>query len=554
MRFLTGNAGIVVVIVAIMGTVAVGYILAGDTETETVTEFQHTADITGLFATSNEPEYLDYSPPENWTGWRTGNYYMQGVDYEQSERATPYIVPQQDRTETYSGTVTGNDNPYATSYLFFGSWGSGTQATNPKLVSLASVIEGLNLADDIVTLDIWTASGGPILTGYSEYFPSTPAPTFQRYLATDPDTRHVIVHLNDTNQRTVLYDSTGKATNVLALSNVGVFYGSDLNLTDAFTYQGTRDLPIIYMDATQGVMIDRATVDWSTGYTIAGLTVAFEGPGSAQLRFTVDGIGNTVNVSPTAILVNGQAAFQLHSWTHFALRFDFLSGTVELLTIADWTDFLTWTGIPSGKAQFYGTGTITQLVFNQIAGDNARLGITDTIVYMDTSKVVLKDPSITITDYWPEDDARVQFNGFAMYGDSLTMNGQTYAVDDGQITIGGRSVELSNLTITWLDGRATAQIGQTTYDLGETTDHTVSFGGIWYFAASYWGAQEVTKEIYNWTTGIFGMGGQATILVYIGLLFAGTAILHRAQGLHGGDLLIIACAGVVGYVLLDMMA
>lgn len=556
MRFLTGNAGIVVVIVAIMGTVAVGYILAGDTETETATEFQHTADITGLFATSSEPEYLDYSPPENWTGWRMGNYFMQGVSFEQSARATPYIVPQANRTAVSNGQVTG-DIIDVNSALWLGKWVS-VPVSNPSLVSLQSVIDGLSLGDDIVRLDIWTEDGGPIISGYDLQY-QTVAP-FNRYLAYTPDVRHAMVELNDVNKRTVLYRASGEVAATLALADIGVFYGGSANYTDAFTYQGQRDLPIIYMDASAGVRITGTTVNWINGYQNAGIMMAFERPGVADVAFTLNSKNYRIIVGEDSVTATANAATvmiqQLGSWHHFAISLDLQAGTISFIPIVQWVSFLDWSGAPATSYDLGETGTIDRLVFRKASGTapDMKLGVTGTTVFMDTTKVVLKDPAITITDYWPAADARVQFNGFAMFGDSVTINGRAFAVDDGLITIGDRTAELSNLTITWLNGHVTAQIGHATFDLGKTVTHAVSFGGVWYFTASYWESHEVTKDVYNWTTGIFKLGGGASVLVYIGLLFAGTAILHRAQGLHGGDLLIIACAGVVGYVLLDMMA
>lgn len=558
MRFPTGNAGFVVVMAAVLATVIVGYVFSGDATTESRTEFQHTADITGLFSTSIEPEYLDYSPASNWTGWRTGNYFMQGVDYATSETATPYIVPQQDRTAVYDGTITGDDNPYSNSQLFFGSWATGAQVIDPRFVSLASVVEGLELADDIKILDIWTEDGGPIVTGYREYFPSNPAPTSQRYLATDPETRHATIYLNDEIGRTVLYDGTGEAIDTLALSDIRVFYGGDIELTGDYTYRGTKDLPLIYMDASQGVAVTGSAVSWTNGYVISAFTVAFSGSGSGSLAFALG--GKNVRLA----IIDGEAIVTVNSseiisqdlgdWRRYAFRFDLTAGTVAFMPIAEWTSFTDWRPATSGQPRDLGaSGTIERIVFRPGEDRSIRLGITSTTVYMDTSKVVLKDPEIDILSYWPADDARLQFNGFAYYGDTVTINGQTYPVTDGGIiTIDGQTVELSNLTVTWLDGRTTATIGQRDYDLGETTSHAVSFGGIWYFAASYWSAHEVTHEVYSWTTGIFGLGSQAAVLVYMGVLVLGTAMLHRAQGLHLGDLLIIACAGAVGYVILGM--
>lgn len=561
MRFPTGNAGFVVVIAAVLGTVLIGYVLTVETTTETVTEFEETADITGLFTTSTEPEYLEYSPPENWTGYRVGSsYWMSGIDYETSlnengtPRATPYIVPQQDRTSIDNGQVTG-DTIGVTSALWLGTWLS-TPVNNPKLVMLETVVNDLALGDDITKLEIWTEAGGPIITGYDVEYQSV-AP-FNKYLAYDPDTRHVIIDLNDVNRRTVLYDSNGALTSTLALADIGVFYDSSAGYTDDFTYQGVRDLPLIYMDARQGVAIDSNTVIWKNGYDNSKLTVVVERPG--MLYFEIDltnGEALEVDVSVTGVYVGNYGGSPIDfdvsaSWEHFALEFDFREGSVTFLPIISWTDFTQYE-TASGTTYYQAvTGVADKIEFSRTYAD-ARFGITDTWVYLDTSRIVFSNPSITITDYWPDVEGRVQFNGFAMYGDSVTMNGQAFAVDDGIITIGQEQVELSDLTISYMDGDATAKIGTSEFDLGQITDYTVSFGGIWYFSASYWEAVDVDKTVYDWKTGEFGLTSSACIAAYLGILVLGTVILHRAQTLHGGDLLIIACAGVVGFVLMDVM-
>lgn len=553
MRFPTGNAGFVVVIVAVLGTVLIGYVLTVETSTETVTDFEQTADITGLFSISTEPEYLEYSPPENWTGFRTGTgYWLAGVDYAASPRATPYIVPQQDRTASTAGQVTGNIIE-VTSALWLGSWVS-VPVNNPKLVSLESVVEGLDLGDDISKLEIWTASGGPIISGYDVTYQSV-AP-FNRYLAYNPDTRHIVIDLNDVNKRAVLYDGNGALTSTLALSSIGVFYGGSADYTDAFTWQGVRDLPLIYMDARQGVAVSSDAV-WRNGYDNSKMTIVIERPGTMYFEIDLtNGEGLEVNVTSTGVVVGNYGGSPIRfdvgaAWDRFALGFDFKAGTVTFMPVISWTDFTSFETAPGTTYYQAVRGVADKITFHP-TDSNARFGIADTWVYLDTSTVVFRNPTITITDYWPDPEGRVQFNGFAVYGSSITMNGQSFAVNDGLITVDGEQMELSSLVITYMDGKATATIGIRDIDLGEIANYTVSFGGIWYFSASYWGAVDVDKTVFDWKTGEFGLTFPACLAAYLGILVLGTAILHRTQTLAGGDLLIITCAGVIGFVLMDV--
>lgn len=66
----------------------------------------------------------------------------------------------------------------------------------------------------------------------------------------------------------------------------------------------------------------------------------------------------------------------------------------------------------------------------------AKVFIDSTVVAVDPSGLLWGDPSIPLNYFYPEQmtfDTRVLFNGFVKYGNSITINGQTFAIDDGRL-------------------------------------------------------------------------------------------------------------------------
>lgn len=554
MKFPAGNAGVVVVICALMGAVLVGYVLSMDTHQETRTDYDYVADITGLFTKTTNPEYLEYSPPENFTGFSSGGtYYTSGIDYTPSTRATPYIVPQQNETALDESVLSGGDQLGGT--LYYGERFSDKRTEKPNILKLTDWITAIDPAANTETIDISLAVNGPVLSRIAVYSDGSA-------VALDLSIIRAVVYMNDTNLRTVIYGHNGVVSGSWRADQLYLAYGSTIPSAttnyvpgDSVDYFTTYATPTVYMDANAGVRIVNDPVQWANGYDNSRLTIVCERPGKLYIETTVGDDDLTVSCGNDALLivVNGTdlTTIETGSWQRFAVTLDFLGGKAYYMPITSWSGFLDYTAFTAAAYDLGISGTVEALTFTAL-DDNITFGIVDTWVYLDTSTIVMQDPEITITDYWTE-PGRLQFNGFAYYGDSVTINGETYAVEDGRIEIRGQARELSDLVITWYDGRTTAAVGSSEFDLGQTEDYAVEFGGIWYFAAAYYQPVQVSYDAYDWQPWLFNLNTDAFILVYIGLLILGTAILHRAQTLGGGDLLIIACAGAIGYILIGVM-
>ena len=215
---------------------------------------------------------------------------------------------------------------------------------------------------------------------------------------------------------------------------------------------------------------------------------------------------------------------------------------------------------------------------HEASGDAPRFSVVGTRVFLDTYNAVLFDPRINVREKFPQyDSVRLNFYSFALYGDSMTVNGYTYPVTGDKITItyvdqdgthyavgavpGGeqrtRDFTLSNIYVSWdsLTGHCTLTFvnDRWTLDMGEYTHQVVSFAGMWYFYTMLYDSHVTQdKSLGDWKT-LPETNQSQMVLIYLGILaVAGTAgLIHIRRGGHATlDLIVIGCAGIVGYILL----
>lgn len=109
-----GKLGVVILILAITGTLLVSWTMSMDVNTVQVTKYNPLADITGEFETEQTPDYTSYSPSTNYTGYYTDastvGYvrYFDGVEFTPSQLGNNFRI-QERPTETVTGSVDLNN-------------------------------------------------------------------------------------------------------------------------------------------------------------------------------------------------------------------------------------------------------------------------------------------------------------------------------------------------------------------------------------------------------------------------------------------------------------
>lgn len=114
-RFKPGYLGACIVAVAILGGLLLGSIANVSTHTENTTAYEYKTDITGLFDVSQEPQFLEFNPASNYTGYSNtvaDVYNPSGIEYTHTNIANNYrILTEQPHAETGpSGTVNNSTN------------------------------------------------------------------------------------------------------------------------------------------------------------------------------------------------------------------------------------------------------------------------------------------------------------------------------------------------------------------------------------------------------------------------------------------------------------
>lgn len=101
MKFQSGILGVIIVVVALMGTIFGGYLMNVHQEQVTTTNYDPVTDVTSLFNFTEQPDYIEYNPAKNYTGYSLSNGSGTGVDYTSSPNINQYYM-----SSTTSSTIT----------------------------------------------------------------------------------------------------------------------------------------------------------------------------------------------------------------------------------------------------------------------------------------------------------------------------------------------------------------------------------------------------------------------------------------------------------------
>lgn len=116
-RFKPGYLGACIVAVAILGGLLLGSVANVSTHTENTTAYEYKTDITGLFDVSQEPQFLNFNPATNYTGYaNTDSTQYQtdptGIKYSTGSNVNNYRVLKEPGVTTAgpSGTINNSSS------------------------------------------------------------------------------------------------------------------------------------------------------------------------------------------------------------------------------------------------------------------------------------------------------------------------------------------------------------------------------------------------------------------------------------------------------------
>lgn len=281
------------------------------------------------------------------------------------------------------------------------------------------------------------------------------------------------------------------------------------------------------MDLYSGVVSSDLKTVWNK--TVYSLEISQSFSSAASVTVTLKQNGNAVQGMSSTL--------NLGKWQTYQLTIDTANSVVYAIPVNHFNSFMDYTLYESQKKVIldYSSKTKNTTIYtidhtDSDSGTNrVRFGVVATKVFLETYGTVLNNPTINVYQYFPQYDSyRLNFYSFAIYGDSISLNGTTYAVNNGQITVSyvddrdgkhyvptgdpGETVKtktmtLSNIYVTWdaLEGHCylTFVDNRFTIDMGTYThgNEVVSFGGMWYFTTFLYEPHITNvKELGDWET------------------------------------------------------
>lgn len=624
MRFENGMLGLCISMCAIMGMILSGFVLSINEYDQTVTGYEYVTDVSGLFDYSDQPTFVDYNPSANWTGFYTSDQGItDGIDFTgRTEPANSYPINQENTQLAQTtmdlsqqdlpaanppGNLLGPNDTVGITDFTTGpaTEDQTTHITWPRVATVADVLEkATGLGDyNVVRIDLngniigspsssWTVysiahgnlghRANYCLIPYTGAFNVT-------YLIIDAESsivrgytaQNVLRFQSTTTQTTLSFDQAETETGFPATDyyHGATELGTEIDLT-------SYDTPTpVYMDISQGVSISASSVSWTNGYNNGAIDILFRAPSGSStygntytmplLDIDGNGTGQTMtltvsvpssgNVSVSLSSGSESDTVSLGAWRNFMVSLDFVSGTYEAIPVTDYVSFTTY-NVLEGSAQSLDVDVSQRCIssMSMSAGRSLTFGVVQTATFLNTYDAVMIDPSLDISDYFTElSDIRLNFFSFALYGDSITINGKTYEVNsNAQIDIpdtsGSEPVDrwftLTNIYITFEGSNTylTFVNDSQTIDLGPTTTTEISMDGIWYFTTGLYEGYETVETVYEWDYRSFILDNNTAIAVFLGLLALGTII--GARMIRGGmsllDFVVVGFSALCAFVLM----
>ena len=208
----------------------------------------------------------------------------------------------------------------------------------------------------------------------------------------------------------------------------------------------------------------------------------------------------------------------------------------------------------------------TTIAFKATDSAGLQIRILDTYVLTDPNGLLWQDFSVNLSSYLADSlsSLRILLNGFVSYGDSITVNGETYAVTNDKISVrtdteyGYRyqTMPLKGMAVEYRDGHTYlifTESANKTVDLGETTDYILAGAGVWYFEVSAYTIDHTIGTKHVWSPG-WTLDTNAAALIYlalIGAIFAAALYFRRDSfGVIDWAVLIITAIMAVSLVVL----
>lgn len=304
-----------------------------------------------------------------------------------------------------------------------------------------------------------------------------------------------------------------------------------------------------YIDTRYGVGIrDSETAIWTNEQQNGITSIAFSVWDDAHKAFT--DVGNYSNTGiiryfgtsntdtftvsrvsgRTYVSLNGSEAVDLGIWSQIQLDIDNINGIMKAYPISSWNNFnnyrLEGTSVEIGTIMKNSLSTITWT-----ANNSFRLQVTNTTVFFNTYGVVMIDPYITITDFWPNyPKFMVSLSKVATIGDSITLGNTTFPITNGTIEVNDKTLAIADIKLTYENTgenqwTITLETDKASTQITESNTY-MSLAGTWYFNAGFYEIVEktVTERVWN---PVYAFNLNLIVIFMAGFILLGGLLIYK---------------------------
>lgn len=576
MKFKAGYLGFCVVVLALFGSVIAGLVLNVDKVETTTTAYDYVTDITGLFEFTDEPQYIEYAPASNYTGYTNTvnvNTNPTGISFSQTSVANNYRMPLTYTIANTGPSGTLNNSSNYTQALAEMPTFNVFDANRPSAPSGYAVLKSQLVPSKVVSLYDFAVANFGALSNYEKIIIDLTAPpvgypivdaffntiTGALYQKSSYQVRTIEINCAD-----LTYKAYRAGNNMPyssgSLYNAGLFYGNATqtttmwNLNDSYDVISNSELTLswtstLYYPPTYAYMIPSAGVTLAEnpngGYFSTvwdnDTTTAYD---NVKVKIVVE-LNDTGGLLVDNLIVTRDV---FGDFPAVEITLDALTQKAYVRPVVSFTNFVDYV-VADGTIREIQTvinDPIDSIAFRPYDDRTPlRWSVSGTTLFMDSYDAVMVDPTIDLTRYWPDMTSyRFWFQSFALVGESVTINGVTYDVDENEsITINGITERLRNVYISYdLNDNVTLTFANSnrSFDLGPAVDRIVSFDGIWYFTTGLYEGVESTEENYTWA-GVFEGNADTIIILGLGLVVVvGLAFSRAGQKFRLLDKVVIA--------------
>lgn len=311
-----------------------------------------------------------------------------------------------------------------------------------------------------------------------------------------------------------------------------------------------------YADITKGYSIrsdNFGPVRWNNTYENGDIKVLFRANDtSGTYSNTLTVANNNISINYTnnrfSVSLNSGSPVDIGTWRNIVLDMDLINGKLYAIPVRTFNSFtnvvMDNTSILIGD--LVGAAPTNNIVWG-VTTNSFLFNVYSTDVFMNTYGVVMVNPTLDITHFFTDLNQfyRLKMYNFAIYGDSMTINGETLAVTDGKVTYDDMTLELKDFNVTYADGMVTIGDNHGIIELGEITTTNISMDGNWYFITDLERGYTAQKTIYDWDWGTFIFDNTQFCVFYLGIMAAALIVARKYCNLSIIDYMVLVASIVI---------